>query len=77
MVEAYGNTLLVFDVVKLVLYTVYFGKQQLNDIVNLYKNCLSATFADYFLMGWNAMVTYMNIVNFVFFMVLSRNWDVN
>jgi len=76
-VDAYGYTLFVFDVVKLVLYTVYFGKQQLNDIINLYKNCYKATFADYFMMGWNFTVSFMNIANFILFMILSTSYDVN
>lgn len=34
--EGYNNY--IFDIVKLVLYTLYFGKQQLNDFTNMCKN---------------------------------------
>lgn len=69
--------MLVFDIVKLVMYTVYFGKQQINDFANLYKNCYQATFGDYSLMFWNFLVSYFNIGNFILFIILSRNYDVN
>jgi hypothetical protein len=77
VIDAYGYTLLVFDIVKLVMYTVYFGKQQINDFANLYKNCYQATFGDYSLMFWNFLVSYFNIGNFILFIILSRNYDVN
>lgn len=72
-----GYVLFVFDVVKLVLYTLYFGKQLINDCVFLCKHFNLATGSNYFKLLWNMGVLFCNIGNFVLFMVLSRNYDVN
>jgi len=69
--------MLFFDVGKLILYTLYFGKQQLNDFVGLYRNCYGAGFGDFFLIIWNFMVLFCNIGNFILFWTLSKDYDVN
>ena len=66
-----GSTYFYFDLVKLIMYTIYFGKQQVNDFVTLYKDCLHATSGDYFMLLWNGLVSYFNIGNFILFMALS------
>lgn len=75
--EQWGLVLLIFDSVKLALYTLYFGKQQINDVQNFMKKKLLADFSDYFLIIWNSLVSFMNISNFVLFLILSRGYDVN
>lgn len=75
--SANGIKLFYFDLTKLILYTLYFGKQQINDIRFFLKNFHKAEFSDFFSLIWNLLVSVMNIGNFIFFMVLSRNYDVN
>ena len=58
------------------MYTVYFGKQQVNDFFKLYKDCFGAQMGDYFMLFWNGLVSFFNIANFILFMVLS-SYDVN
>lgn len=76
-VTSTGIKLFYFDLVKLILYTLYFGKQNINNIRFFMKNFHKAEFSDFFAMIWNILVSVMNVGNFIFFMILSRKYDVN
>ena len=77
--DTWGFTILVFDCVKLALYSLYYGKQQWNDLAYFVANVGTGrlTGADYFGIVWNAAISVLNITNFVFFILLSRSYDVN
>lgn len=68
---------LYFDTIKLAIYTLYFGKQQYNDVKNFLKNYMTATFGDYFTLILNATISFLNITNYLFFSLLSYSYDVN
>ena len=72
-----GLTLLIFDSVKLALYSIYYAKQQLNDVAFFLKNWHRASFGDFFSVLWNATISTLNITNFALFLLLSRAYDVN
>lgn len=68
------------------MYSCYFGKQQYNDIKNMCRNFYNMKkyqkqntmgIADAFQMIWNTMISVMNIGNFIYFIILSKNYDVN
>ena len=71
--DTWGFTILVFDCVKLALYSLYYGKQQWNDLAYFVANVGTGrlTGADYFGIVWNAAISVLNITNFVFFIMLS------
>jgi hypothetical protein len=75
--DTQANFNLYYDTVKLAIYTLYFGKQQYNDIKNFLKNYHKATFGDYFTLIWNATVSFLNITNYLLFCLLSFSYDVN
>ena len=68
---------MILDSVKLALYSIYFGKQQINDIKFFCYNYHKAKFSNFFSVIWNAMVSFLNIANFVIFVILSRNYSTN
>ena len=70
-------TIFYFDLTKLILYSLYFGKQQINDIKFFLNNFHKAEFSDFFSVVWNILVSVMNVGNFIFFMILSMQNDVN
>ena len=72
-----GLTLLIFDSVKLALYSIYYAKQQLNDIAFFLKNYHRASFGDFFSVIWNLTISTLNITNFALFLLLSEGYDVN
>jgi len=59
------------------LYTIYYSKQQYNDIRFFLNNYHQASFGDIFQLIWNGMVSFFNIYNFALFMMLSMGQDVN
>lgn len=67
----------VFDCVKLALYSLYFGYQNWQDIKFLKNMSAIATGADVFRLVWNLTVMFLNIGNFILFLMLSRDADVN
>jgi hypothetical protein len=73
----YGLTLLIFDAIKLSLYTIYYSKQQINDIRFFLANYHQASFGDVFQLVWNGLISFFNIYNFTLFMMLSMGQDVN
>lgn len=77
VVEAYGYFLFWFDLIKLILYSLYFGKQQINDVKFFLKRYYMAGLGEVFSVVWNATVTFMNLANFILFVNLSRNYNVN
>ena len=72
-----GYTLFVFDVVKLVMYTIYFGKQNINDLLFFKNNINRVGGPEIVALLWNMTVMYCNCFNFIYFMILSREYDVN
>ena len=76
-VETFGVTLLILDAVKLALYSIYFGKQQINDFKFFFTHYHKAEFSNFFSVIWNALVSFLNITNFVIFLILSRNYSTN
>lgn len=76
-VDAYGNMLLVFDLVKLILYTIYFGQQNIADILFFvkYPNRIDGGKISAFLR--NCLVNFLNLVNFIYFYNLSVKYNVN
>jgi len=46
--DTWGVTLFLFDSIKLALYTLYYGKQQYNDVRFFIKRYYMATFGDIF-----------------------------
>lgn len=84
--EMNGYVNYVFDLVKLILYSVYYFWQQIIDFMTLFKNIrntvvsdkgFNMTGGDLFLMVWNTMISVLNIGNFFFFVLLSSTYDVN
>lgn len=75
--DSWGYTLYIFDIVKLVLYTIYFGKQNLNDIIFIKNNPNKVGMGEIVALMWNMTVNWCNTVNFIYFMILSREYDVN
>ena len=69
--------MLIFDTVKLILYTLFFGKRLYDNIKFFISKYIVATGSDFFNLIWNALVTFFNISNFVYFVQLSQNQDVN
>ena len=49
----------------------------LNDIIKVFKQFQQMEAGDWFLILWNGTVMAMNIINFVYFVILSRTYDVN
>jgi hypothetical protein len=75
-VSSMGFFLLVFDCVKLALYSLYFGYQNIQDIKFLLQYGI-ASGGDLFRLLWNLTVMVLNIGNFWLFMTLSSGDDVN
>jgi len=75
--DGMGYFLFVFDIVKLILYTLYFGKQNLNDILFLKNNPGNIGSGEIVALLWNMTVNYCNTLNFIYFIILSREYDVN
>lgn len=69
--------LLIFDTVKLALYTLFFGYRQITDIKTFLKLGIHAEPSDFFQLIWNGMVTFLNITNYIYFVLLSFGFDVN
>jgi len=69
--------LLVFDLVKLILYTIYFGQQNIADILFFvkYPNRIDGGKISAFLR--NCLVNFLNLVNFIYFYNLSVKYNVN
>jgi hypothetical protein len=76
-VESKGTTILIFDAVKLALYTIFFGQRLFTSIKFFITSYIVATGSDFFNLIWNALVTFFNISNFVLFLMLSKNYDCN
>jgi hypothetical protein len=49
----------------------------MNDVKFFLKRYYMASFGDFFSVIWNALVSFMNITNFILFLVLSSEDDVN
>lgn len=49
----------------------------MNDFKAFAKLKLDAQFGDFFKMIWNGTVSFLNITNFTFFILLSFSYDVN
>lgn len=66
------ETIFYFDIVKLSLYTLYFGTGFLSDLNHVRKlNLINGTPGQYFNMVWNVLVNFCNITNTVNFIQLS------
>lgn len=76
-INSKGRYVLIFDTVKLILYTLFFGKRLYDNIKFFISKYIVATGSDFFNLIWNALVTFFNISNFVYFVQLSQNQDVN
>lgn len=72
-IDSKGRYVLIFDTVKLILYTLFFGKRLYDNIKFFISKYIVATSSDFFNLIWNALVTFFNISNFVFFIQLSQN----
>ena len=70
-IESKGRNVLIFDAVKLALYTIFFGQRLYDNIKFFINKCIVATASDFFNLFWNALVTFFNISNFVYFIQLS------
>ena len=77
VIESKGRNVLIFDAVKLALYTIFFGYRLYDNIKFFVSKYIVATGSDFFNLVWNALVTFFNISNFVYFLVLSMKYDVN
>ena len=75
--DSFGYTLFIFDIVKLILYTLYFGKQNVNDMVFMKNNPNKIGQGEIVALLWNMVVNYCNTLNFIYFVILSREYDVN
>lgn len=49
----------------------------MNDIKVFMKLKMNATFSDFFKLIWNGMVSFLNITNFLYFILLSFSYDCN
>lgn len=76
-IESKGRTVLIFDGVKLALYSIFFGQRLYESIKFFISSYIVATGSDFFNLIWNTLVTFFNISNFVLFLMLSRNYDAN
>lgn len=65
----------IFDAVKLACYSLYFGYQNFVDIRQLISlNCIGATGGQYFQIVWNGLINYFNLINFIYFIMLTRSF---
>lgn len=77
MVDSPGKTILIFDGVKLALYTIFFGQRLFESIKFFISSYIVATGSDFFNLVWNALVSFFNISNFILFVMLSKNYNAN
>lgn len=76
-VESKGGQILIFDAVKLALYTIFFGQRLFRNIKLVVTQPAFVTGSDIFNLTWNALISFFNISNFVMIMILSKSYDVN
>ena len=68
------TTVFIFDAIKLALYSLYFGALNYIDLKVLIRlNFIGATPGQYFGIIWNGLINYFNLVNFIYFIMLSKN----
>lgn len=77
VVNSPGKTILIFDGVKLALYTIFFGQRLFESIKFFISSYIVATGSDFFNLVWNALVSFFNISNFILFVMLSKNYNAN
>lgn len=65
-----------FDLFKLIVYTIYYGKKQYEDIkfISQNPNRIGEQITE---MIWNGTVSFLNICNFYLFIGLSLDYDTN
>jgi hypothetical protein len=69
-------SIFIFDAVKLACYSLYFGYQNYVDIKVLVSlNFIGATGGQYFKIVWNGLVNYFNLINFIYFIMLSYSYS--